>query len=91
MGTVSLVVRIDSVAFPAGHPGVDAEELRRRVELELADLLAREPLRVVPSTGGRIEAAGGRVHAASASTAASLARAIARRVHTGLQTGSVRR
>ena len=91
MASLTVSVKIESIALPAGRPRLDPDDLRRRVELELAELLAREPLRTVPPAGARIQAAGGRVHSGSAATPASVAHAIARRIHTGLQTGEVRR
>lgn len=91
MASLVVSVKIDSIALPAGRERLDPDDLCRRVELELAKLLACEPLRTVPPAGARMQAAGGRVHAASAATPASVAHAIARRIHTGLQLGEARR
>jgi hypothetical protein len=67
---------------------IDTEELSVRVTAELRALLAREPLPRVPSPGTAIRADMGRVHTASATTAAGVAHAIARHIHTTLYTGA---
>lgn len=69
------------------HP-LDAEELSSRVTAELRALLAREPLPHIPPPGTVINAPMGRVHTGSASTAAAVAHAIARHLHTTLYTGT---
>jgi hypothetical protein len=71
-------VRISSLTLPAS---ADRDELGRRVEQELCALLEREPLRADPPAELR---AGGRIHAAHEST---VAHAVARLIHTALQTG----
>jgi hypothetical protein len=70
-----------------GHE-LDARELSSRVAAELAELLAREPLPRTPPPGTVIRAPIGRVHTGSASTAAGVAHAIARHLHTTLYTGT---
>lgn len=86
----SIRVRIGTIAVPGGRGAFDPEDLRRRVEAELAALLVREPLHSMPLAGARIQAPGGRLHAASAATPASIARVVARRIHSGMQTGEAR-
>ncbi len=88
MAVISVTVAIESITVPAGRRPLDPDDLRRRVELELAGLLVREPLRALRV--GRIQAPGGQVHAATTATPASVAHAIARRIHTSLQTGEAR-
>lgn len=90
MAAVRVSVGIASIAVPAGRGRIDPDDLRRRVELELAELLEREPLRMIPLSDARIESAGGEVHVASAATPASVAHALARRIHSTLQIGEVR-
>ena len=82
---ITVTVRIGAIALPAGSRPPDADDLRRRVEHELAGLLAREPLRTVPPADTRIELLAARVHA-SAAAPPSIAHAIARRIHTDMQT-----
>ncbi|WP_157592526.1 hypothetical protein [Solirubrobacter soli] len=72
------------------HEPLDAADLHRRVERELAALLEREPLRAAPPPGASIQLLGGKVHAPDTS-APAVARALARRIHTELQNGEVRR
>lgn len=91
MAALSVSVKISSIAVPAGRHRLDPDELRRRVQLELEQLLAREPLHTSLPTGAWIQAAGGQVHVASAATPASIAHTIARRIHTSLRTSEVRR
>lgn len=67
---------------------IDSHELSQRVAVELGELLAREPLPRFPPPGTVIRAPSGRVHAGSASTAASIAHAIARHLHTTLYTAT---
>ena len=83
----SIRVRIGALTVP--EP-LDAGVLGRRVERELAALLEREPLRTAPADGTRIRVPGGQLHAAGG-TAPVVARALARRIHTELQTGEPRR
>jgi hypothetical protein len=83
-------VRIERITVPAGR-SLDPQELARRVERELAELLALDAA-VNPrahaasaSADRTLTAPGGQVRAASAATPASLAHAIARHVHAGLR------
>ena len=80
-----LRVQIDRVT--GCHHQLDPQELSQRVALELRELLAREPLPRVPPPGTVIRAPIGRVHTGSATTAAGVAYAIARHLHTTLSTG----
>lgn len=85
-------VRIDKITVPAGR-SLDPQELARRVERELAELLALDAAvggRTLATAAGAskdttLTAPGGQVRAASAATPASLAHAIARHVHAGLR------
>ncbi|HWT95333.1 MAG TPA: hypothetical protein VN238_20220 [Solirubrobacteraceae bacterium] len=82
-------VRIGKITVPAGR-NLDPEDLARRVERELAELLALDAAvnRQTAATADRtLTAPGGQVRAASAATPASLAHAIARHVHAGLRSG----
>jgi hypothetical protein len=81
-----LRVRIDRVSGCRNQ--LDPGELSERVAAELRELLAREPLPRLPPAGTVIRAPVGRVHTGSAATAASVAHAIARHLHTTLSTGA---
>jgi hypothetical protein len=81
-----LRVQIDRITG-CRHP-LDPQELSQRVAVELRDLLAREPLPRLPPPGTVIRAPVGRVHTGNATTAASVAHAIARHLHTTLSTGA---
>lgn len=86
MGVIRIAVRIGSVSAPRAH-GLDSQDLGARVEAELARLLALEPLRSAPRDGETIALAGGPVRASSLASPATVAYAIARRVHAGLRAG----
>ena len=82
----ALRVQIDRIS---GCPHqLDTAELSSRVAAELRELLAREPLPRVPPPGTVIRTGTSRVHTGSASTAAGVAHAIARHLHTTLCTGT---
>jgi hypothetical protein len=84
MAVIRLAVKIESVAAPRGR-GLDAEDLSVRVSAELRELLAREPLRRLPSGGATVSVPGGPVRIASLASPSAVAHALARRVHDGLQ------
>jgi hypothetical protein len=84
MGVIRIAVKIGSVSAPGAH-GLEADDLRARVENELAQLLALEPLQKPPRDGATIAVAGGAVRASSLASPATVAHAIARRVHAGLR------
>lgn len=67
---------------------LDPEDLNHRIAAELEVLLAREPLPHPPAPGTVIRAPTARVHTGSASTAASVAHAIARHLYTTLYSGT---
>jgi hypothetical protein len=72
-------VKIGTLTLPTKQ---DPRELEKRVTQELNALLEREPLRAAPPTQISI---GGRIHVAREAT---VAHALARRIHTALQTGA---
>jgi hypothetical protein len=86
MAMTPLRVQIGRVSGCAHR--IDSDELSQRVAAELRELLAREPLPRVPAPGTVIRAPIGRIHTGSASTAAGVAHAIARHLHTTLYTGA---
>ena len=90
MDPIDVSVRIDSLTLPPSAAGIDRDELLRRVELELERLLEHQPLPLPPADGLRIDASGGPVLAATAALPASIARAIARRIHSSIQRGAAR-
>jgi hypothetical protein len=85
---VEIRVSVEKLVVHAARAAIDPGELQRRVERELAALLARDPLRTAPAPHLTLPSA--RVHAASTADPAALAAAIARRVHAALQTGELR-
>ena len=89
MGVIRIAVKIGAVSARGAH-GLDADDLRARVEAELTQLLAREPLRRTPRDGATIAVEGGPVHASSVASPASVAHTIARRVHAGLHAAQER-
>ena len=86
MGVIQIAVRIGSVSAP-GARTLDADDLGARVERELGQLLALQPLAEPPRDGATIRVPGGPVRAASLASPASVAHAIARRVYDGLRNG----
>jgi hypothetical protein len=90
MAVTRIVVRIGSVAAPAGRE-FDAADLQRRVELELADLLRHRPLTRRPTADVTLAHPGGTVRAASLSTPSSVAYAIARGIHDRLESSQEQR
>jgi len=90
MGVTRLAVRIGSVTVPRGR-GFDAADLGARVEAELRELLAQQPLRRLPEPGVPLTLEGGAVPAPSLASPAAAAHAIACRIHTSLQAGEAAR